>query len=183
MGAAPVIEHRVVRTSGTGTHRRGSAARPRHLHAVGSSGSGPDLLVAEAVGARVGHVGPQPQPQPRWRLDAEDRSAALVTAPVAPVVSAARPPLMLTRRGRRSLLGLIAVSLAAVLFFAGGGMASTTEPALYVEVESGQTLWDIATEHFPEQNTRSAMTSIQLANGMSTDQIYVGQVLQIPPRD
>jgi LysM repeat protein len=49
-----------------------------------------------------------------------------------------------------------------------------------VTVESGQTLSAIASLEMPGTPVREGVARIQLANGLSSSDVHVGQVLQIP---
>ena len=47
-------------------------------------------------------------------------------------------------------------------------------------VEAGHTLSAIAVREFPDTPVREGVARIQLANGLSSGDVHVGQVLQIP---
>lgn len=105
------------------------------------------------------------------RIVGEDDAA--VTAPVV------RQRVRFTRRGRlvvsaTVLLSLVAVVASAVLLMAPAGASSE------VVVERGQTLSQLAAVHLPSMPLDRAVVQIQVANGMNTGQIQVGQTLRIP---
>lgn len=91
--------------------------------------------------------------------------------------------LRLTRRGRLavtitvSTLVLVMVASLTGMLPAFGAGADTT-----VTVEPGQTLSQIAATELPELPLSTAVTQIQLANRLNTDQVAAGQVLTIPDR-
>ncbi len=61
-------------------------------------------------------------------------------------------------------------------------VASTTahpRPETY-QVLSGDTLWQIATEHYPGKHTGEIVGEIRKANGLGSATIYPNQVLKLP---
>jgi hypothetical protein len=94
-------------------------------------------------------------------------------------------PLRLTRRGRR----LVAVlSLAVGLAVAGGVTTVLDGPdsglqlagQSSVVVEPGDTLWSIAREVAPQEDTRAVVDALSEVNGLGDTVLIPGQVLQLP---
>jgi LysM repeat protein len=92
----------------------------------------------------------------------------------------------LTRRGR--LLVLVAALLVAfaigVFVTAAGSVATqqpgTPEPTRIVQVQSGQTLWDIAAERADGGDVRAMMEKIERLNALDSSVLQVGQRLVVP---
>lgn len=114
-------------------------------------------------------------------------STISIAAPSAlPVRPATR--LRLTVRGRRVLVALAAVPLAAGIAFAaiGGGSAIASgevAPSVSfqaVTVMPGDTLWSIAESVAPGTDPRSVVSAIQRLNALGTGALQVGQQLAIP---
>ena len=63
---------------------------------------------------------------------------------------------------------------------AAGSFASAAGPVHTITVESGQTMSQLAAERLPDLSIQDGVVAIQLANGLSTPQIHVGQQLVIP---
>jgi hypothetical protein len=97
-----------------------------------------------------------------------------------------RPPLRLTRRGRRVVAGLsIAIGLAvavATAMVAGSGPGPVLRLAGVetVVVESGDTLWAIAVDAAPEEDPRAVVDAIRELNALDGVALEPGQVLQVP---
>ncbi len=103
--------------------------------------------------------------------------------------AAAEPPLRLTRRGR------IVVAVAAVLFVAvisllAAGVAQATshgsspraarQNLVQVVVRPGQTLWSVAENADPDQDTRVVVQQIVDLNSLSGPTVVAGQPLWVP---
>jgi LysM repeat protein len=77
-----------------------------------------------------------------------------------------------------------AVVAAAVVVAVAFGLASAvrgdTRPATTVVVQPGDTLWSIATEHYPADDVRVRVQDIEQANGLPGPRIEVGQTLKLP---
>ena len=75
------------------------------------------------------------------------------------------------------------MALGAVLLL-GVGLAGVvhgdTRPATTVVVQPGDTLWAIASEHYPGDDVRVRVQDIEAANGLHGPQIEVGQSLKLP---
>lgn len=113
---------------------------------------------------------------------------AFSTAAVIPARPATR--LRLTVRGRRVLLALAAVPLAAGIAFAaiGGGTAiasgddlgAATASFSTVTVLPGDTLWSIASAIAPASDPREVIGEITRLNMLQTGEVQIGQELAIP---
>lgn len=96
----------------------------------------------------------------------------------------ARTRLRLTRRGRRVLAGLVLVVSAAagVAGWSATANASTqagSRPS-YVQVRSGETLWQIAQEAAPDQDPRDVVTALMTANHLDSATLQPGARLLVP---
>ncbi|HHW12124.1 MAG TPA: LysM peptidoglycan-binding domain-containing protein [Firmicutes bacterium] len=49
-----------------------------------------------------------------------------------------------------------------------------------ITVEMGDTLWEIASRHYPNTDPRKPIAEIMKLNNMKTSMIYTGQVLRLP---
>ena len=98
----------------------------------------------------------------------------------AEAARAERPRLRLTRFGRLT----VTVATLAVVIALGVGLTSQLASAAVqgrpLTVESGQTLSQIAARELPDVPVREGVVSLQLANGLSTDQVHAGQRLLVP---
>jgi hypothetical protein len=107
-----------------------------------------------------------------------------------PAVVSVRPTtrLRLTTRGRRLLLALAAVPLAAGIGIAaiGGGSAiASGENAGAVNFETvtvmpGDTLWSIAAEIAPAADPRDVISEIENLNLLPGGALQIGQEISIP---
>ncbi len=96
------------------------------------------------------------------------------------------PVLRLTRRGRRVLavllvaigLGIAALTAATVRDGAGTGLQLAGRAS--VVVEPGDTLWSIAAEAAPEEDTRAVVDAIEVANDLDSTVLVPGMVLRLP---
>ena len=80
---------------------------------------------------------------------------------------------------RRLLAAVAAVSLFGI-GLALGAHGSTSAGYATVVVEPGDTLWSIASEHYPEDDVRVRVDDIEQANGLDGPTIGVGQSLRLP---
>jgi len=60
----------------------------------------------------------------------------------------------------------------------GGGRTGTEQ----VTVQPGQTVWSIAADRFPEDDTRSRVGEIVKLNHLGEQPVYAGEQLQVPAR-
>lgn len=103
-------------------------------------------------------------------------------------VSAAEARLRLTTRGRRLLVALAALPLAAGIGFAalsGGSALASGETVATADFETvtvmpGDTLWAIAEEVAPAEDPRTVIHEIEKLNALSSGSLQVGQQLAIP---
>lgn len=84
-----------------------------------------------------------------------------------------------SRLARRVGLVLGAVALVS-LGFAAGAHGSSSAPYTTVLVQPGDTLWSIASEHYPADDERVRVDDIEQANGLHGPVIQVGQTLRLP---
>ena len=83
------------------------------------------------------------------------------------------------RQVRRAALVLGAV----VMFSLGLAVAARGGPPpaeTTVVVQPGDTLWSIASEHYPADDVRVRVDDIEQANGLAGPTIQVGQTLRLP---
>ena len=80
---------------------------------------------------------------------------------------------------RRLLAAVAAVSLVS-LGFALGAHGSGAARSTTVVVQPGDTLWSIASEHYPDDDVRIRVQDIEQANGLAGPTIEVGQSLRLP---
>jgi LysM repeat protein len=115
---------------------------------------------------------PLSPPRPRLRL-----------VPTGPDVEAGTHPVRLSRRGRLVRTGaVVALALALGWTVASTVAAGAVPPLHTVTVGSGQTLSSIAARELPGLPVREGVAQIQLTNGLSSSDVHVGQILQIPAR-
>jgi LysM repeat protein len=74
-----------------------------------------------------------------------------------------------------ALAVLVALGFSATTAFAAAPAQTHT-----ITVEAGQTLSEIAASQLPALSLGDAIVEIQMANGLSTDQVHAGQTLAIP---
>lgn len=98
-----------------------------------------------------------------------------------------RSHLRLTRRGRIVLTSLVAVPLviAAGSIALNGGMANASSDASsvtfeYVQVESGQSLWELAQTIAPDADPRDVVSDVVHFNQLSSPDVQPGQRLALP---
>jgi len=92
-----------------------------------------------------------------------------------------RPSARTVRRGRWGLLLKMAVLTAlvgAVMTQVVLGTAGATGPA--VVVQPGQTLWSIASRHYPQSDPRDMIAAIESANHLRGAGITPGERLLLP---
>lgn len=106
---------------------------------------------------------------------------SLRLVPTGPDVQPSVRPIRLSRRGRLArTAGWLVVATALVWTLITTVSAGATALHHTVTVESGQTLSAIASHEMPGTPVREGVARIQLANGLSSSDVHVGQVLQIP---
>lgn len=94
-------------------------------------------------------------------------------------------PLQLTRRGRLVVfaVGLLIVLVLGVLW--GSGSVATerpgvAEPTLVVQVEPGDTLYDLAATLTTDGDINAMVEQIQDLNRLENAMLYAGQKLRVP---
>ena len=81
---------------------------------------------------------------------------------------------------RRRLGALLAVSATACLLYAGADAGAESRPVPYT-VRAGDTLWSIATEHYPSSEApRANVEAIREENGLEGSTIRPGAGLDLP---
>ena len=101
--------------------------------------------------------------------------------------SAYRRQCIIKRRMFFLLVFTVFVILTVMLFLPGKTAAAKNEPTgtyriLSVEIESGDSLWSIATEYFTEDfdSIPSYIREIKRMNGMTSDALYAGDYIVVP---
>jgi nucleoid-associated protein YgaU len=76
-----------------------------------------------------------------------------------------------------AVLGAVAAANLALALVVHGG-----PPAVYTEVvvQPGDTLWSIATEHYPSDDVRIRVDDIERLNSLHSPRIEAGQTLRLP---
>ena len=93
---------------------------------------------------------------------------------------AIRPrPIRLWRHAGRWVL-VILVVLAAGWGLARVVVGDTATTVTTVVVQPGDTLWAIATAHYPDADPRERVDAIEQLNGLAGPQIEAGEVLRLP---
>ncbi|MGQ4549823.1 LysM peptidoglycan-binding domain-containing protein [Dermabacteraceae bacterium P13077] len=100
-------------------------------------------------------------------------------------VYASRPALRITRRGRMVLSSLVAIAslllaLFVVLAWGVGAAEASVEREAKVVVQEGQTLWGIATSHYPDLAPEQAIWKVRSVNDLRSDQLVAGTTLVLP---
>lgn len=99
------------------------------------------------------------------------------------------PSLHLTRRGRLVLIGLPAILMTAALlaligFFTAPAVAAGTAPELpeiqRVSLNSGESLWSLATRYAPQEDPRIVVAHIVEMNNLADAVVPAGSQLFIP---
>ena len=120
--------------------------------------------------------------------------AVAATSPAIAVPAARVPHLRLTARGRAvfTVFGATVISVTMAAIILGGATATATSatsveagltgsPAFdYVQVESGQSLWQLAESVAPGADPRDVIYEIVKLNQLSTPEVHPGQQLAIP---
>lgn len=114
-------------------------------------------------------------------------TAIMNSAPILSVGAAPRVRLRLTRRGRSVFAVLAALPIvlgAFVLALNGGGAAATGERTHatfhYVTVQSGDSLWSVASRLAPNADPRNVIAELVTLNGLESAIVSPGQQLAIP---
>ena len=110
--------------------------------------------------------------------------STMTMTPTAPTRVCA-PSVRLTRRGRLVVLmaGLLVVLALGVLWGSGSVATErpgTAEPTLVVQVEPGDTLYDIAAQVTTDGDVNATVERIEDLNRLDTTVVYAGQKLRVP---
>src|ERR1700674_2755981 len=93
-------------------------------------------------------------------------------------------PLRSRRAGSARLLRQWALVLAAVvvlsLVLAKVALGGSSHTDVTVVVQPGDTLWAIASAHYPSDDVRARVADIERANGLQGPVIEVGETLRLP---
>ena len=95
------------------------------------------------------------------------------------------PQLRLTRRGRLVVFtGALLLVLALGVLWGGGSVATeqpgSADPTLVVQVEPGDTLYDIAARVTTDADVAAMVEEIEDLNRLDTAVVYAGQKLRVP---
>ncbi len=116
-------------------------------------------------------------------------TATIPSVPVyaTPVPAARVVRLRITRRGRIVLFLLtaaIAVGIAAGIVLAAGSAEASSDVGStsfdYVQVGSGESLWDVATSIAPDADPRDVVAEIMTLNLLESPDLQPGQRLAVP---
>jgi hypothetical protein len=81
---------------------------------------------------------------------------------------------------RRRLGALLAASAAVCVLYASAGADAVTTPVSYT-VMPGDTLWEVATEHYPSsEDPRATIEAIRQENGLEGYGLMPGMRLELP---
>jgi hypothetical protein len=81
---------------------------------------------------------------------------------------------------RRRLGTLLVASIIVYFLYANAGADAGTTPASYT-VEYGDTLWEVATEHYPaSEDPRATIEAIRQENGLGDYGLRPGMRLELP---
>ncbi|MFD1859968.1 LysM domain-containing protein [Aeromicrobium camelliae] len=116
---------------------------------------------------------------------AHPRERHLHAVPLAAPSSPAAAPLRLTRRGRVVVFAAVALLLAVLSVVLGASVAATDDDAALatttVQVQPGQTLWEIAAEANPRGDIRSTIDDIVRLNALpNASGLKMGTTLAVP---
>jgi hypothetical protein len=114
--------------------------------------------------------------------------ASALGAPALPRLRPA-PRLRITSRGRAVVAVLLAIPLVVVALALGINAGSATAlheaPAAsftWVNVEPGQSLWQLAESVAPEADPREVVAEIVALNQLPSADVQAGQLIALPPR-
>lgn len=114
-------------------------------------------------------------------------SVGMNNVEVSGTQAAGQVRLRLTRRGRvvLTLLAALPIVIGALVFaLNGGGAAASGEQTHvtfhYVTVQSGDSLWSVASRIAPNADPRDVIADLVSLNGLSSAVVTPGQQLAIP---
>lgn len=119
------------------------------------------------------------------------RPLATVTVLCPPADTRSTAPLRLTHRGVVVLSFAVAVLGSALVWLAAAsapasaprstsGLVTGAGGHSAVTVQSGDTLWSIASRVAPNRDPRVEVAALQQANGLHTSDVATGQLLRLP---
>ena len=108
-----------------------------------------------------------------------------MTLSPTPTIRLRAPQVRLTRRGRLVVFaGALLLVLALGVLWGGGSVATerpgTADPTLVVQVEAGDTLYDIAARVTTDGDVAAMVEQIEDLNRLDTSVVYAGQKLRVP---
>ena len=108
-----------------------------------------------------------------------------MTLTPSPTIRLRAPQVRLTRRGRLVVLtGALLLVLALGVLWGSGSVATeqpgTADPTLVVQVEAGDTLYDIAARVTTDGDVAAMVEQIEDLNRLDTSVVYAGQKLRVP---
>lgn len=130
-----------------------------------------------------GRTGRVPGSRGLSRVPSQRHGSARIRAPRP--ATAAPAPLRLTRRGRLVLTLFMTCLIVAAFVVLGGASVATrdigvAEPVRVVEVEQGQTLWQIAASVAAPGETGDMVYRIRELNSLAGSSLVEGQELAVP---
>ena len=78
------------------------------------------------------------------------------------------------------LAAVLVVALSVSVGFAVVAHGGTAAVETTVVVQPGDTLWSIASEHYPSDDIRARVDDIERANGLHSPLIEAGETLRLP---
>ena len=108
-----------------------------------------------------------------------------MTLTPSPTIRLRAPQVRLTRRGRLVVFaGALLLVLAMGVLWGSGSVATeqpgTADPTLVVQVEAGDTLYDIAARVTTDGDVAAMVEEIEDLNRLDTTVVYAGQKLRVP---
>lgn len=153
-----------------------------HNFASGSPGRESDAEL-ESRSALTDSRPPRSSRVTQHRTIQEDK----MTTALMPMPSHTR--LRLTTRGRRVVVSMVSLPLAAAVFvgvlasgeaLASRSVSASTDEFTTVLVEPGDTLWSIALEMAPASDPRDVVDEIVRLNALGSSSVVAGQSIAIP---
>lgn len=115
----------------------------------------------------------------------QDLPAFDIQSPAQTGSTAVSSPVRLTRRGRLVIFIAISVLLAVLAIVLGASVAASDDASAVstttVQVQAGQTLWDIAAEANPDGDVRATIDDIVRLNSLpNASGLKMGSTLAVP---
>jgi hypothetical protein len=106
--------------------------------------------------------------------------STITMAPTAPM-RVKTPSVRLTRRGRLVVFTVaLLIVLALGVLWGSGSVATENSGTLVVQVEPGDTLYDIAARVTTEGDINATVEEIEDLNRLDSTVVYAGQKLRVP---